>query len=274
MAKPALAVLGMHRSYTSLAARWLAECGIDMGEKTLSGGIGNEDGHFEDVEFLGFHTKVLVEHGLPSNGMAELSGPDFDAEAYRALSIKGPLWDEGKALAERKASHGLPFGWKEPRTCLFMPFYREVLDPFALILFRPFQQVVASLLSREKRVLLERVYPTWRRSLYWVKRSRWDERFEQLRESYFEAWAFYNKRLLDYIDKCDPDRCMVHDLGSLISQDRAIIAKLHSWGFSCQYNSIAALVRETEARDVMGFSEDQIERGEQIASRFEQLIER
>ena len=45
----------MHRSGTSLISNWLHHCGLQLGEHLLEAGNGNEEGHFEDVEFLRMH---------------------------------------------------------------------------------------------------------------------------------------------------------------------------------------------------------------------------
>lgn len=267
----ALAVLGMHRSYTSLAARWLAECGIQMGEKTLGGGIGNVDGHFEDVDFLEFHKKVLLANGLASNGMAELGSPSFDCDAYRSLNISGRLAEEGEALIKRKWEGGQDFGWKEPRTCLFLPFYRSLLDLRALILFRPAGEVVASLVAREKRVLLERVFPGFRRPGYWLEKKQWSDRFETLEASYFEAWAHYNECLLEHIAKTDRDKFVVHDLRSLLTHDAAVLEKLNEWGFECRHVPIATLHRPKLERLRIRVPDNLAQRIDEITRRFSSL---
>ncbi len=271
---PSLAVLGMHRSYTSLAARWLASCGIDMGGSTLGAGIGNEHGHFEDVEFLTFHTKILAAHGLSSNGMADWGGRSFDSAAYRAIEVEGELAEEGRALLERKRRVNEHFGWKEPRTCLFLPFYREALDPFALILFRPFEEVVSSLLERERRVHAETGHRGWRRVYYWATRSRSEAWFEQLRSDYLEAWIHYNQCLLDHVEASDPGRYMVHDLASMVANDGNILERLNHWGFDCDASGLGALKESTKTRELKGLSGDELGRAQHITQRFSELIGR
>ncbi|MBM4059289.1 MAG: chromosome partitioning protein ParA, partial [Planctomycetes bacterium] len=49
---PAVVVVGMHRSGTSLVASLCQAAGIDMGTDLLGPHPGNGAGHFEDLEFL------------------------------------------------------------------------------------------------------------------------------------------------------------------------------------------------------------------------------
>ena len=270
----ALAVLGMHRSYTSLAARWLSECGIDMGETTLAGGIGNQDGHFEDMDFLAFHTRVLLENDLASNGMAELGGPAFRVQSYLNLKIKGQLAEEGRELLSRKLTRSKAFGWKEPRTCLFLPFYRDTVDPFALVLFRPAQEVVGSLLARERRILTERVFPGWRKPRYWLAKKQWDERLEGLRQSYLDAWLHYNECLLAFVEEGDRNRVMVHDRNSLIANDSVALESLRSWGFACRNRKLGDMVKVQPPRPPIELGRSEAERVVDVTARFYDLIER
>ena len=56
-------VLGMHRSGTSLLARLLQQCGIDIGSRLLGGSVGNEHGHWEDAFAVEMHERLLASMG-------------------------------------------------------------------------------------------------------------------------------------------------------------------------------------------------------------------
>ena len=45
-------VVGMHRSGTSVVAQWLSRSGLFIGDSLLGPNVGNEQGHFEDADFL------------------------------------------------------------------------------------------------------------------------------------------------------------------------------------------------------------------------------
>lgn len=140
MQKRTLIIAGMHRSGTSLISNWLTKCGLQLGEQLLGPGWGNEDGHFEDVEFLKMHEEVLNNNHLPSSGLTDVQIDTFsiyEKEKLKSIiKIKQQLYDQ--------------WGWKDPRTCLFLDVYQELLpEACYLIILRDYQSVVSSLLRRE-----------------------------------------------------------------------------------------------------------------------------
>ena len=56
-----LIVAGMHRSGTSVIAQWLQRCGLCLGENLLGPAIGNNEGHFEDTDFVFLHDILIVK---------------------------------------------------------------------------------------------------------------------------------------------------------------------------------------------------------------------
>ena len=56
---PVFILTGFHRSGTSLIGRYLLLSGINMGAVLLGPHPSNPYGHFEDVEVLDFHTRIL-----------------------------------------------------------------------------------------------------------------------------------------------------------------------------------------------------------------------
>ena len=109
-----LIVLGMHRSGTSLVARWLHLNGIDMGEKLVGASTGNPHGHFENLDIYRLHTGILRELGL-------------DFRASRSIQSKIPKRFERTALdiIQSNFRNNHQWGWKEPRTCLFINRWLE-----------------------------------------------------------------------------------------------------------------------------------------------------
>ena len=130
---------GMHRSGTSLAAQWMHRCGLHLGEELLGAHIGNNDGHFEDMDFLRLHEKILDELKLPTTGLIATPLPPLKQEQQQALG----------ELIRQKMTVKASWGWKEPRTCLFLPYYQKILpSAFYLILIRDYEMVVSSLILR------------------------------------------------------------------------------------------------------------------------------
>src|ERR1700752_3218358 len=136
MEKKILVILGMHRSGTSLISRWLKECGLNIGDHLVGADIGNEDGHFEDADFLKLHQELLTTHELPDTGLTDQSIVDFTDDDYKKICT----------TIEQKNNLHDQWGWKDPRSCMFLPYYKVVM-PYAkyLIIVRDYNAVVDSL---------------------------------------------------------------------------------------------------------------------------------
>jgi hypothetical protein len=116
----------MHRSGTSMTASWLEKCGLHL-SNSLKGDTGNEHGHFEDTEFLALQSGS-IKRQLPDskgwivNGNCKIA---FDSKEYEQAKL---------ILAKRKELNFL-WGWKDPRTTLFLADYSKIVTrPKVLLL--------------------------------------------------------------------------------------------------------------------------------------------
>jgi len=120
-------VLGMHRSGTSYLASVLAGMGVRMGDELLAADRGNPRGYFEDRAILSFHKRLLASRSKGLQTRADfLPGADFnpdwnDGERAEALALVRSLRKDG------------PWGWKEPRTCLFVQEWLRILPDAACV---------------------------------------------------------------------------------------------------------------------------------------------
>lgn len=169
-----LLVTGMHRSGTSLLASAAARAGIDMGSRLMAGSKGNRHGHFEDLDFVHFHERLLESRGgsalRPPDEPLKL-GPAEEAEARALIAGRSgsPLW-----------------GFKDPRATLFLDAWDHLLPaPFHLLLYRHPVEVVLSLLRRGLDV-----------------EAQLDPALA------VQAWTVYSNRLLDF-HRARPDRCLL-----------------------------------------------------------------
>jgi hypothetical protein len=135
-----LVVTGMHRSGTSLVANYLQRCGLDMGDELLPADVGNPLGYYEDVHIHDLHRELLWKAGVADAFTvtdADVPVPVDDVFRERAREIVRAR--EGKAQ----------WGWKEPRTALFLDLWRDVLpEARFLFVFRQPLAVLDSLLRR------------------------------------------------------------------------------------------------------------------------------
>jgi len=169
---PPLIVAGMHRSGTSLTARFVAALGLDVGDDLLPPDAHNPSGYFEDREFMELHRRALTaarggREGHPDWGWT-VSG-ELDRDAVERLR------PEFEALAARRAARGRPWGWKDPRTTVLLDLWDELLPGARYVLvYRPPWDVVGSLLRLGVPPFTE--HPEWAAPI----------------------WVHYNRRLLDF----------------------------------------------------------------------------
>ena len=134
-----LIVLGMHRSATSFVAGALHKAGINMGHRLLPPGHGNEDGHYENIDFVELNMELLHLAG----GNWQKPPPEdkiISAGEYYADEIKNTLQHNTSAN----------WGWKDPRTTLTIPVYMPYLhDPILICCFRKPMYVAKSLKARD-----------------------------------------------------------------------------------------------------------------------------
>jgi glycosyltransferase involved in cell wall biosynthesis len=164
-------VAGMHRSGTSLVAAFLSSSGVRMGETLLEADRDNPRGYFEDVEFLEFQRSLLQERA-PSN---EVGHPDWGWTESETFDTTG-LQEHEERAAALVARHSGLWGWKDPRTTLFLEFWDEILKQNAtyLLVYRFPWEVAESMLRLAAPVFVEHPEYAWK------------------------IWAFYNNRLLEF----------------------------------------------------------------------------
>jgi hypothetical protein len=189
---PAIVIAGMHRSGTSLAASLVASAGVCLGERLMGPERGNPKGHFEDLDFYELHRRALAANGLGSEGFTcqeSIAVPPAVAEAF-------------DAVVARRRSLGRPWGWKDPRTTLFLEAWRERLpEAVFLLLFRRPWEVVDSLLRRG------------------------DECFASNPRLAADVWLAYNRRLHDFY-LAHRDRCLLVETSRVVRDPAGMIAEL------------------------------------------------
>src|SRR6187402_1642015 len=134
----AIIITGMHRSGTSLVSSLLQRSGVHIGDRLITANSANPRGYFEDVDFYEFH-----EHLLHQRGQTYLHVD----ESFTFQPTNQEMERAKKLVAER--SHHTVWGWKDPRTCLFLDFWHQLLpDGRFLFVFRHPIEVLLSLLRR------------------------------------------------------------------------------------------------------------------------------
>mgnify|MGYP006272018701 CR=1 FL=1 len=187
-----LLLCGMHRSGTSLTASLLHAAGVRLGDRLLGANLGNDRGHFEDLDIYEFHQTVLRSNGLGTEGYVA------------AGRVTEPLAPIGRRLAAERARGGGVWGWKEPRTVLFLDYWDAVLpDARYVFVFRRPWEVVDSLFRRG------------------------DETFAGNPAFAAEVWLYYNRTIVDFVRR-HPDRCLVFEVDRVAADPAGVFAAVRS----------------------------------------------
>lgn len=188
-ARPLL-VGGMHRSGTSLTASLVASAGIDLGPELLGANASNPAGHFEDLGIQEFHCRALVAGGISSEGYTATARGDVPAA----------LEPQADALLAERMRPGVAWGWKEPRTTLFLDFWQQRLPQARhLFVFRRPWEVADSLFRRGDPTFLDN--PMFA----------------------FHVWSHYNRTIIDFVRR-HPAQCLVVDIAQVIADPRRVFA--------------------------------------------------
>ena len=130
MPKPqVVCVLGMHRSGTSLIARVVNLLGFFLGpeEHLMKLGPDNPAGYWEHQLLTDLNDEIL----------ARLGGSWHEPPSFP------PNWKDSSELADlRQKAQALiqeefgarPWGWKDPRTCLTLPFWQRLLPKMGYVI--------------------------------------------------------------------------------------------------------------------------------------------
>ena len=243
-----LVVLGMHRSGTSLIAQWLQKCGLNMGDQLHGADIGNPEGHFEDVDFLNLHEGILKFYDLSTVGL--ISHPVRD--------INDRFITEMTDLVQHKNNAHIQWGWKEPRTCLFLSNYRSILSNAKyFIVVRDYNEVVSSLIKRnlkswQKKHFLDKEFNSVIEDFLYKKiwtltkyKKNLIAHLSKYGEQYLKTWICYNEELLKHIHNIKKEDAVVCDLSMLLQNPKDIFLWLkEEWRFDMDYYSFGSLYKK------------------------------
>ena len=227
-----LVIVGMHRSGTSMITQWLYRCGLFIGNNLIGPAIGNEQGHFEDDDFLRLHRKFLKKRNFPDSGFIYKNSKPFQLSELEQMELKGII--EAKSLKHDQ------WGWKEPRTTLFLDEYSQLLPgAFYMVVVRNFNATVNSLIVRQHK-MEEKKFQTKkglsRLKWKWFKRKSLDQLYEKETERYLKIWIYYYERILQHIHTLPKDRFMVVNYTELKQNDNSFFSKIkNDWAFSLNY---------------------------------------
>ncbi len=186
-------ITGMHRSGTSLTASILQSAGVHIGRHLLGADQVNIKGHFENLDFYHLHMNILDSQGVSGAGWTLQDN----------LEIKEEFVDQAKEIIEQNALSSI-WGWKEPRTTLFLEFWAKLLpEAKFLLIYRSPWEVVDSLYRRG------------------------DEVFQHQPELAVKYWQHYNQKVLNFYNQ-EQHRCLLANVTTLIQYQSAYIDSINS----------------------------------------------
>jgi hypothetical protein len=120
----AICILGAHRSGTSTVTRAINLLGAYVGQKEelMPPTPANPEGYWERLDIWNYQEKLLSHLGRTWHSVAPLS------ESWQQSPALGPFKQELKKLISDKFANRPLWAWKDPRTCLLLPLWRDVLD--------------------------------------------------------------------------------------------------------------------------------------------------
>jgi hypothetical protein len=191
--QPILILTGMHRSGTSLLSSLLQSAGVNIGKKLVAANEGNPKGYFENSDFVEFHENVLFSLGIDKIGWTTLE--NCHPPSYYV--------DDAQKLIELNQDYDKPWGWKEPRTTLFLDFWSNLL-PSAYFIF----------VYRSPWEVLDSLY------------RRGDDIFHHNPELALQAWSSYNRQLLRFYQKY-PEKCLLFNLEKITVNPNNLIEMIN-----------------------------------------------
>jgi len=211
-----LSITGMHRSGTSLLASWINACGLTLDQgRVIPPGVGNKRGFFEDLDFVLLQEKSIIRQNRFSGG--------WKTSSFQELRFsKNEIKTAREIISLRQDQLISDWGWKDPRTCLFLRQWKELIpDLKTIVVWRPCNQVAYSLTRRWNRRPSRKLIidPLWA----------------------IRVWKAYNYSALQFASSF-PEDVIIVPLEKLLENDQVILTHINNqFGMSLQYKSIQTI---------------------------------
>ncbi len=183
----------MHRSGTSLATALLQSSGLHIGRKLVEGNQYNLKGYYENVDFINFHQGILQSQEIVSEGWT----------LQENIEVEEQYIEQARTIIAQNAISSM-WGWKDPRTTLFLNFWAKLLPEakFLLVYSSPWKVVD---------------------SLY----RRGDEAFDQQPELAVKLWLHYNQKIINFYNQY-PSRCILANISRIIKDPKQYIETINN----------------------------------------------
>ncbi|MFQ5544281.1 MAG: sulfotransferase, partial [Nitrospiria bacterium] len=198
-----ICIIGMHRSGTSMVARLLNLCGLDIGppEHFLEPNESNPLGYFENKDF----TYKIDDALLNFLGGSWDNPPPFNKGWKQAASL-APIFEEARKLI-KSFSTSQRWGWKDPRATILLPFWKSLIPNLRFVIcIRSPVEVAKSLLQRDKMHIDRGVY-LWHHYMHTaIQDTEGCPRMFVFYEDFFKDASLQVKRLAAFCGLRVPDK--------------------------------------------------------------------
>jgi GT2 family glycosyltransferase/glycosyltransferase involved in cell wall biosynthesis len=241
MNQSAICIAGAHRSGTSMLTRLLHRSGLDLGLESdlMPAASDNPDGFWENLRFVQLNDEILNAVG------AAWDLPPWPDESFDHAGLQ-PMRAKAELLIERFSDKPV-WGWKDPRNCLTLPFWRSLLPGLkTIIIIRNPLEVAYSMHKRNGT-------------------------------SYalgLRLWEIYNRRLLA---ETSPDERVVAHYQAFFEEPEAELRKMATFaGLDSKEIAAAAALVAVNQRHTAFTIEQMIDAGvsEAIVALYRSLIDR
>ncbi|MGB3682860.1 MAG: hypothetical protein WA990_10300 [Rubrobacteraceae bacterium] len=204
-------VTGFHRSGTSLTARILHRAGLFLGDELLGAHPSNPYGHFEDLEVLGLHEEILADNGL-----------DMFAEAPFIPVLGESHRQKMKSISEKRDAEHPLWGFKEPRTSLFLMAWKHLLPKArVLIVYRHYAEATYSLARRHSA------------ETFSGRGTAFDRQLWEKPDLALKSWLAYNDSLLTFA-RTYPEDALVVSLDTIRAGLPLVPVLNHHWNLGLE----------------------------------------
>jgi Sulfotransferase family/Glycosyl transferase family 2 len=119
---------GMHRSGTSMVTKLLHQSGLYLGQEhdLMPPASENPEGFWENLRFVEINEEILNEFG------GEWDCPPSMPEGWDGVKGVPRQREKAKALLQEFSGHE-PWGWKDPRNSLTLPFWMALVPDVKLV---------------------------------------------------------------------------------------------------------------------------------------------
>ncbi len=204
-------ITGAHRSGTSMVARLLHSCGLDLGPESdlMPPAPDNPDGFWENLSFVAMNDELLNELGgawdLPPRA-TRFAEKRFDAVRARARLLVSAF------------SRSKVWGWKDPRNSLTLPFWRTIVPRLRTVIIVRNPLEVAYSLHQRNGVSFHLALSLWGvYSQHALSATTPKNRIVSHYDSFFHDPEAELRRILSFLDLPDSKAAKA---AALISRER------------------------------------------------------